>query len=72
MLWHALDSHPAGPWWFTKELRITVGAIGSPLNVRKILDTTDIFIKIMSVVSLVAVSIFSKYNLISFLMSLFK
>jgi len=41
VLWHALDSHPAGPWWFTKELRITVGAIGSPLNVRKILDTTE-------------------------------
>ncbi|HHU79622.1 MAG TPA: hypothetical protein GXZ29_12215, partial [Clostridiales bacterium] len=42
VLWHALDSHPAEPWWFIKELSITVGAIGSPLNVRKILDTTII------------------------------
>jgi len=45
--------------------------VGDPLK-DTVGPSLDIFIKIMSVVSLVAVSIFSKYNLISFLISLFK
>lgn len=44
--------------------------VGDPLK-DTVGPSLDIFIKIMSVVSLVAVSIFSKYNLISFLISLF-
>jgi len=45
--------------------------VGDPLK-DTVGPSLDIFIKIMSVVSLVAVSIFSKYNLISILVSLFK
>lgn len=45
--------------------------VGDPLK-DTVGPSLDIFIKIMSVVSLVAVSIFSKYNLIDFLVSLFK
>lgn len=45
--------------------------VGDPLK-DTVGPSLDIFIKIMSVVSLVAVSIFSKYNLIGFLTSLFK
>jgi len=45
--------------------------VGDPLK-DTVGPSLDIFIKIMSVVSLVAVSIFSKYNLIGFLISLFK
>lgn len=43
--------------------------VGDPLK-DTVGPSLDIFIKIMSVVSLVAVSIFSKYNLIAFLTSL--
>ena len=45
--------------------------VGDPLK-DTVGPSLDIFIKIMSVVSLVAVSIFSKYNLVDFLASLFK
>lgn len=45
--------------------------VGDPLK-DTVGPSLDIFIKIMSVVSLVAVSIFSKYNLVDFLTSLFK
>jgi len=44
--------------------------VGDPLK-DTVGPSLDIFIKIMSVVSLVAISIFSKYNLIDFLTSLF-
>jgi len=44
--------------------------VGDPLK-DTVGPSLDIFIKIMSVVSLVAVSIFSKYNLINLLISLF-
>ena len=44
--------------------------VGDPLK-DTVGPSLDIFIKIMSVVSLVAISIFSKYNLVDFLTSLF-
>jgi K(+)-stimulated pyrophosphate-energized sodium pump len=44
--------------------------VGDPLK-DTVGPSLDIFIKIMSVVSLVAISIFSKYNLLDFLTSLF-
>jgi len=44
--------------------------VGDPLK-DTVGPSLDIFIKIMSVVSLVASSIFAKYNLLNFIMSLF-
>jgi len=45
--------------------------VGDPLK-DTVGPSLDIFIKIMSTVSLVAVAVFSKYNLVEFIMGLFK
>ncbi len=64
----ALEGHKKGTP--AHSAAVVGDTVGDPLK-DTVGPSLDIFIKIMSVVSLVAISIFSKYNLVDFLVSLF-
>lgn len=55
----------------THDAAVVGDTVGDPLK-DTVGPSLDIFIKIMSTVSLVVVSIFSKYNLFDWIVSLFK